>query len=449
MSIVILLASGTAWAVSGWVSGQMNRSDVFGGLADEDRPDEGPTGARTILVLGSDQRHGGETPAADEPRPEDRSDTMMLIRLHADREHVSVVGVPRDSWVPIPGHEPSKVNAAYSLGGPALAIQTLESNTGIRIDHYVEANFNGFVDIVDALGGVEVCLPEPIYDEKAHLALEAGTHEINGTEALGFARTRKTVEGDLDRIDRQHQLLSAMFDRALSSNTLSDPARLTSFLDAALGSVTVDESLDTASIRQLADQMSGLGLDDVSFTQVPIDQVDFRTPSGESAVTWNSDEADALFQQLEGDQPLTDAPEPDADQSETVAPSEVTVEIYNGAGIPGLGAQAREALRRAGYEVPEAADNWSNSDVQNTQVRHAQGQEDIAESVAERIPGAELVEDGQLDQTITVVLGFNFETVEAPEAAADEEEEEPAEDGDGGLDRNSLNTNTAQDHMCS
>ncbi|MER6626373.1 LCP family protein, partial [Streptomyces sp. NPDC000931] len=229
LSVLVLLASGTSWAITGWMSGSLNRFDVFGGLADGDRPEE--TGGLTFLVIGSDSRD--EMSKEDKnalsvgSTPGQRSDSMMLVRLNHERDHLTVVGLPRDLWVDIPGEGDDKINAAYAYGGPQLAVQTVESVTDVRIDHYVEVDFTGFVEVVDALEGIDVCLPEAINDPKAHLDMQAGTHRVDGAEALAFARTRATPRGDLDRIDRQQQVLSAMLDRAMSTETLSDPRKLT------------------------------------------------------------------------------------------------------------------------------------------------------------------------------------------------------------------------------
>ncbi len=180
----------------------------------------------------------------------------------------------------------------------------MEAATGVRIDHYVEIDFTGFVEVVDTLGGITVCLPEAIHDEKAHLSLEAGTHRLQGTQALAFARTRKSPHGDLDRIDRQQQVLAALLDEALNAQILSDPARLAQFVETALGSITVDDTLDTAALIQLGTQLRSLGLDDVTFTQVPVDRIDFWTPSGEVAVTWHEQHATELFTAIAADRPI-------------------------------------------------------------------------------------------------------------------------------------------------
>ncbi|MDT0304571.1 LCP family protein [Streptomonospora wellingtoniae] len=452
MSVVVLLASGTAWSLTGWVSGQLNRFDVFSGLADGDRPHVGATGALNFLVIGSDTRDGMDRSEKNElgvGRAEGRrSDTMMLVHLDAEREHITVVGIPRDSWVDVPGHGENKINAAYSLGGPALAVETVESATHVRIDHYVEVNFTGFVDMVDALGGIEVCLPQPIEDPKAHLEMSAGTHEVDGTEALAFARTRHTAGGDLDRIDRQQQVISAMLETALSTDTLSDPQRFGDFIDTALSSVAVDEGLDTAAINELAGQLRSVRLDDVTLTTVPVERTDFWTPHGDVAVTWDQQAAATMFARINADKPLGGGESGDSGpasggdrKGDEPRPADVSLQVFNGTGIPGLGAEVSRAFSDAGFRVASPARNWSDSEVPETVLRHAPDNRAQAEAVAEAVPGSSLEEDPGLGDRIEVVVGFNYREVDAPEAT------EPASSGtapqaDGGA------PSTARDKVC-
>ncbi|PSK97055.1 LytR family transcriptional attenuator [Murinocardiopsis flavida] len=459
MSILVLLASGTAWALTGWASGQLNRDDVFGGLADGDRPAAGPKGALNILVIGSDSRGAMNSAKQDDlgvgRTSGQRSDTMMLVHVNNDRDRITVVGIPRDSWVPVPGHGANKINAAYAYGGPELAISTVEGATGVRVDHYVEVNFTGFVDVVDAVDGIEVCLDEPISDEKAHLEMPAGTHRVDGKTALAFARTRKTADGDLDRIDRQQQVMAALLNKAMSSETLSDPAKFTAFLDTSLGAVTVDEGLDTATINQLGNQLRTIGLDDMAFTQVPIGDMDYRTPSGEVALRWNDRAADAMFDKIAADEPLTppekdDAPAKDGEKDDAkddapVAPGDITVEVFNGVGTPGLGSQAARDLDGAGFDVSGDAQNWSTKNVPETLVRYAPDQKKAAKAVAKAVPGAVVEEDDTLSSRVQVVLGFNYTRVEAPEQPAQPAEPEPTAEVPG---RDSAHTSTARDNVC-
>ncbi|PWV44944.1 LCP family protein [Nocardiopsis sp. L17-MgMaSL7] len=448
LSVLVLLASGTSWAITGWMSGSLNRFDVFGGLAEGDRPED--TGGLTFLVIGSDSRD--EMSKEDQnalsvgSTPGQRSDSMMLVRLNHERDHLTVVGLPRDLWVDIPGEGDDKINAAYAYGGPQLAVQTVESVTDVRIDHYVEVDFNGFVEVVDALEGIDVCLPEAINDPKAQLDMQAGTHRVDGTEALGFARTRATARGDLDRIDRQQQVLSAMLDRAMSTETLSDPRKLTAFLDSALSSVTVDEGLDTGTINDLAYQMRHLDLENVTFAQVPIADMEHWTPRGDVALLWDEPAAREMFAAINADRPLSepeDEPEKADEGDDEPVPSDVTLRVFNGTATPGLGAQMDDQLTTAGFDVTDEAENWSSRDVATTEIRFGPGQEQAAEYLAGTLPGSQTVEDRTLDDDLQVVIGFNYTTFEAPRVEATEAapEEEPSAGAEPA-------TTTAKDNIC-
>ena len=446
LSVLVLLASGTSWAITGWMSGSLNRFDVFGDLADADRPEE--TGGLTFLVIGSDSREGMAREERDALSvgytPGRRSDSMMLVRLNHERDRITVVGLPRDLWVDIPGEGRDKINAAYAHGGPQLAVRTVESVTDVRIDHYVEVDFSGFVGVVDALGGIDVCLPEAIVDPKARLDMSAGTHRVGGAEALAFARTRATPRGDLDRIDRQQQVLSAMLDRALSSETLSDPGRLTAFLDRALSSVTVDEGLDASTINRLSYQMRDLDMSAVTFTQVPIADMDFWTPRGDVALLWDEPAARDLFADINADRPiLGPAGEPPEEEEEgEPVPADIRVRVFNGTGIPGLGASLDGSLSAAGFQVPDAASNWSTRNVPATQIRYGADDAVAAEYVAGAIPGSVLAEDATLDGEIQIVIGFNYTTFDAPEVQTPEPEASPPA-GDA-----PLAISTARDNIC-
>lgn len=447
MSIVVLLASGTAWALSGWASGQVNRFDVFGGLLDGDRPDAGPKGALNFLVIGSDGR--GDMEQGDQEglgvghTPGKRSDTMMLVHLNNDRDQITVVGIPRDSWVDIPGHGKDKINAAYSYGGPRLAVQTVESATHVRIDHYVEVNFTGFVDVVDALGGIEVCLPEPIDDPKAKLSMDAGTHQVDGTEALAFARTRKTPGGDLDRIDRQQQVLAALLDKALSSDTLSDPQKFTGFLDSALGSLTVDKGLDTRKFTELGSQLRTISLDDLVLTTVPVADTNYWTPRGDVAVRWDQEAAARIFGRIAADKPVDEetGQKPEDAKETTVRPEDVRLQVFNGTATPGLGAQARTELIGAGFQVPAQAQNWQDTGVAESRIRYAPDNKDTADLVSAAVPGSTLEEDAALGEEVQVVVGAGYTAVEPPASA----DPSPSSAADGHGDTAAA---TARDSVC-
>ena len=230
------------------------------------------------------------------------SDTLMLMHVSADRSRVTVVSIPRDSWVNIPGHGMSKINAAYGLGGAKLMVQTVEQATGLTINDYVGVDFLGFVKVIDALGGVNICLPQAVSDSYSGLQLSAGLHHVNGITALAYARDRHSfATSDLARIQDQQRLLSSALTQAIHSGLLANPVRLSSFISASLSALTVDQGLNVSA---LADQMRGISARDVTFMTVPVASAAYQTPTGEQAVQWDTQAAGQLFQALANDQNL-------------------------------------------------------------------------------------------------------------------------------------------------
>ncbi len=269
-----------------------------------ERPADTP--GTTYLVVGSDSREGmseeelREYSAGGTDGLGQRTDTIML--LHVPRSGpAALISVPRDSYVPIPGHGSGKVNAAFALGGAPLLVQTLEQVSGLRVDHYVETGFAGFARVVDAVGGVQVCPPEPVQDVRAGLDIPAGCQQVDGATALGFARYRYSdVRGDLGRADRQRQLLAAIADRAAGPGTLLNPFRAFALASAGGGALTVDEGASLPALVTFARGMrSATGADGVS-TTVPVADAAYRTSSG-VAVKWDTERALAVFAALRAD----------------------------------------------------------------------------------------------------------------------------------------------------
>jgi LCP family protein required for cell wall assembly len=315
MSALILVVSGSAWALTGYINGYIKRVDA--GTANS-----ASTGPLNILVAGVDPRtgltHHEEVVLHVGDDVSSNSDTLMLIHVSADRSRVTVVSIPRDSWVNIPGHGMNKINAAYGLGGAKLMVQTVEQATGLTINDYVEVDFLGFVRVIDALGGVNICLPQALDDPYSGLDLSAGVHHVDGITALAYARDRHSfVTSDLARIQDQQRLLSSALSEAIHSGLLANPIRLSQFVNAALSSLTVNQGLNVAA---LADQMRGITAGDVTFMTVPLANVDYQTPTGEVAVQWDSQAASQLFQDLASDQSLA-APGPSGRASSTSGPA--------------------------------------------------------------------------------------------------------------------------------
>jgi LCP family protein required for cell wall assembly len=297
LSAVVLLVAGGAWGLTGYINDTIKRVDAGTSNA-------GATGPLNILVAGVDQRtgltHHQEVMLHVGDDVSTNSDTLMLMHVSADRSRVTVVSIPRDSWVDIPGHGMSKINAAYGLGGPKLMVQTVEQATGITVNDYVEVNFLGFVKVIDALGGVNICLPQALDDSYSGLDLTAGEHHVDGITALAYARDRHSfASSDLTRIQDQQKLLSSALTEAIHSGLLANPVKLSSFIGAAVSALTVDKGLNVSA---LADQMRGISPQDVRFMTVPVANENYVTTDGQDAVQWNQQAAGTLFSKLQNDQ---------------------------------------------------------------------------------------------------------------------------------------------------
>ncbi len=229
-----------------------------------------------------------------------RTDTILLVHIPAfgSSTPTTMVSIPRDSYVPIPGYGEDKINAAFSLGGPTLLAQTVEQATGVRLDHYAEVGFDGFAVLVDAIGGVTMCPAEPINDPLAGIDLPAGCQKLDGRSALGFVRTRATPRADLDRMINQREFMSALLHRAASPAVLLNPLRWYPMAHAATGALTVNTDDHIWDLARLAWALHG----DVTTTTVPIGE--FTGSDSGSVVVWNSEAAQQLFGALASDSPV-------------------------------------------------------------------------------------------------------------------------------------------------
>lgn len=264
-----------------------------------------PTPGRTYLVVGSDSR-SALTPAERRRLGTgravgNRTDTIMLLHVPSGGGPTVLVSVPRDSYVSIPGHGKNKINSAYAFGGPQLLVHTVENATGIRVDEYVETGLLGYADLVDAVGGVTVCVKKPIKDAKAHINLKAGCQVFDGKTALGYARARYSdPRGDLGRVERQRQVLAAIAGKTLSPSVVLVPWRALPAASAGGNALAVDDGTSpwglVSFVLAMRDVAGGGGL---SLT-VPISNPDLSTPVG-SAVQWDRAQAKALFENLRRD----------------------------------------------------------------------------------------------------------------------------------------------------
>lgn len=256
--LVIVLAFSIGAAV--WIDTKLQRTDA---LQDYDGRLGGTSGTNWLLV-GSDSRAGLSKEDADRLMAGElndsvgRTDTIMVVHIPRFGGEATMLSLPRDSWVDIPGNGKNKLNQAFSIGGPALLQQTVEQATGIHLDHYAEIGFGGFANVVDAVGGVEMCLDEPLEDPMAGINLQAGCQELDGPTALGYVRSRYTsAQGDLDRVERQRKFLAALSKKIKSPGTLLNPFKNLKVADALSANMTVNEGDHVWNLASLGLAMAG------------------------------------------------------------------------------------------------------------------------------------------------------------------------------------------------
>lgn len=268
----------------------------------------GNTPGTNWLIVGSDSREGLSEEQQSELGAGDaaggRTDTIMLLHIpFLGGGKPTLVSLPRDSAVPVPDEGELKLNSAYSIGGPQLLSQTVETVTGVHIDHYAEIGFGGFAGIVDDIGGVELCLDEPIDDPLASIDLPAGCQQLDGAQSLGYVRTRATAAGDLDRVQRQREFLGALLGRATSPAVLLNPFRLVPLVTGVPEALTVDDGDHIWHLARLGWAMRGISSGGVITTTVPIAGFE-EIGDGGSAVSWDSEAASTLFEALANDEPV-------------------------------------------------------------------------------------------------------------------------------------------------
>ncbi|MEU2103399.1 LCP family protein [Nocardia sp. NPDC019255] len=262
----------------------------------------GDTPGTNWLLVGSDGR--GELTAEQEQElatggevgPE-RTDTIMLVHVPRSGK-TTLVSLPRDSYVSIPGQGRDKLNAAFAIGGPALLVQTVEIATGLRIDHYAQIGFGGFASVVDTLGGIDVCVPKPIDDPLAGIDLPAGCQRLNGPQALGFVRSRATALADLDRMNNQRIFMAALLKKATSGATLANPFKLWPLATDTAKSLKVDNGDHIWNLGGLGWALRG----DTVATAVPVGGFE-DTDSG-NVLLWDKDKAGRFFDALADDRPI-------------------------------------------------------------------------------------------------------------------------------------------------
>jgi LCP family protein required for cell wall assembly len=301
LAVLLVLSGGgltAAWAYGRSLNGNLARTDAFAGLSATARPTQAVTGAMNILLLGSDSRNPDNT-------TDSRTDTIMVLHLDADHQHAYVISIPRDTWVYVPasadhqhGDTMAKINSAYAWGGTPLTVQTVETFTGVHIDHVVLVDFAGFQQVTDALGGVDLNIEKTIKSiHPPYRTFTKGTQHLTGAQALDYVRQRyQFADGDLSRERHQREFLQALLDKAASGGTLANPAKLDAFLQAVTKSVTVDNDFDLVNV---ALQLRDLRSSNLTFLASPT--AGFGQQGGQSVVQADTAKAKALYQAVADD----------------------------------------------------------------------------------------------------------------------------------------------------
>ena len=297
--VVVIIASVGMYF---YVNSKLHQSDV---LVDYNgRPV--PAAGTNWLIAGSDSRQGltrkEERKLATGPLSAaggERSDTILILHIPSGGGKPVLVSIPRDSYVPIPGYGSSKINAAFDLGGPKLLAETIQNDTGLYINHYMGIGFGGFVSVVNAVGGVRMCLPGPMLDPKAGLNLKAGCQTLNGDQALGYVRTRNFALSDLQREQDQRLFLKSLLSKMTSPTVLLNPFAIIPAATGSASTLTVSQGTSAYQLMQVA-----FALRDPETTTVPLASLDYQTPNDGVAVQWDQSRALRMFNDLKTDTPL-------------------------------------------------------------------------------------------------------------------------------------------------
>lgn len=398
-----------------------------------------------ILLVGSDQRTGDGNDGYGDRDSLGHAETTVLLHFSQDREHATALSIPRDLIVDIPecevtrdgvtetipGSQGVRFNESYGQQGrdPGCTWKTVQELTGVEINHFMLLDFNAVKTLSTAVGGVEVCLAKDIDDPKSHLKLSAGTHVIEGEEALAFVRTRDSVghSSDLSRIQLQQQFLGSMARSLTSNGTLTDPGKLLDLADAATKALTVDSAIgDVQKLYELARDLGQVPVEDISFVTLPVKD----NPAEEIAATVVLDrtKAEPLFRMIQEDISLTAEEEPEEDEGakngddkpEPAAIGEIRTEVFNGGDTPGAAQQTLDWLLGKGAVH---ATLGGNADAQEaTVLLHTPDQAAQAATLADMMGMADsavkLRENAEPGRAMTLILGNDFSgpgvPIEAP-----------------------------------
>jgi LCP family protein required for cell wall assembly len=420
MAVVLVGTSLVAYAAYRKLQGNITQEDVTDQLGAHRPPKLNQ--ALNVLLIGSDQRDG--TNAKYGKAVGERSDTIILLHFSPGGKKAVGISFPRDSMVQLPQCTSRSgatmpagtdmINASFNNGGPGCTWRAIESLTKIRIDHFAKVDFSGFKRVVDALGGVDICLPKRVDDKDSKLHLSAGRHTVRGDQALAYVRNRHGLGdgSDLGRIKRQQKFLGAVVKKATGNGTLTNPSRLYNFLNAATKSVTTDKDFSVDEMKKLAGSVQGMSAGKVQFITVPW-QPYVPDPN---RIAWKEPDADRLFGAIRDDNQVQ-AP-PKAAKQASLSPSQVKVRVFNATSTPGLAQRAGDQLTAQGYTVAEIG-TATGAKPSRTEVRYGSGADQQAATLAQVVPDAKPIPDQSTAAgVVDLVLGPDWQGVRNAQPAS-------------------------------
>jgi LCP family protein required for cell wall assembly len=436
LSVLVLAGSGYIWATFDNFESNVTQIDAIP-VPEHPTPGVTPSAGATpvrpdidgadqnILLVGDDHRPANASKAelaeisTGEDGGSDDTDTMMIMHIPADGARATIISLPRDSWVNVPGFGMNKLNAAFVLGsengggdtgGAQLLIKTIQAMTGLTIDHFVRVSLIGFYDIAEVLGPIRVCLNEAAHDSYSGTNLPAGVSYLNARQALSFVRQRHNLpRGDLDREIRQQYFLAQAFAKVTSAGTLLNPIKLQNLLKAVSSSLETDRGLD---LLTFAEQMQNLESGNVTYSTIPI----LGTPT----ITYDGSQVSIVavdFPALPGYISQVIGPSTAYEKAVATAPANTSVVVINSSNANDVATHASEALDQLGFH---ATVGNSAGVVPTTVVEYPAGMEAQAKAVAAEVHGAAVGEVSTVTQ-VTLVLGTDNRTVGtaiAPPAAS-------------------------------
>ncbi|MCK9896701.1 LCP family protein [Frankia sp. AgB32] len=448
LSTSVLVVTVGGWAAYAFINGKVNRINLGLGSSGSSA-----LGVANYLLVGTDDRPGLDG---------QRSDTTILAHLDKDGT-TTMISFPRDTYVTIPEYTDAagkhhaatkdKFNSAISSGGPALLVQTVQSLTGMQVDHYLSMNLLGFKTLTDAVGGVQVCIKataasQHFQDDDGRWRTSTntndpmsgfvggpGTIEVNGDQALAFVRQRHGLPaGDTDRIARQQQFIGAMFHKIMSGDTLTNPVKVERLTSAAASALTLDDHTQLTDLRALATRLHGLASGGIRMQTVPThaptraegavdDLGDIKLHGVRASVQfYRPDDLARLVTPLggkvEGATPTDDTSGgvgPSLAAGVTAQPSQVRVAVLNGSSRAGLASKVVSELTAKGFRA-RSSGNASALTHETSRVIYGTGQEAEARTVAAAVPGSTLLPDSTVTG-VQLVLGSSFTEVVTPTAA--------------------------------